>query len=197
MGVISNGSMIEIVAPQILKNSALGLCGDMNGEFTADLTTPRMCVMRPRLAALSFMLPSGSCSGIPAPLKKEFEHESMGCARQTIVPTPVDKLYERISVLNHPTGMTHVVEKQSGKLYISKQMVRLVSPSQSPSSRGLLSLSPSHGHLSRPAPWRGVPFPVWLFTRSSLPSQLSSVRSSSSQSPAGLRLLPSLFKLYF
>merc|ERR1719403_622958 len=44
--VISNGSMIEIVAPQILKNSALGLCGDMNGEFTADLTTPRMCVMR-------------------------------------------------------------------------------------------------------------------------------------------------------
>merc|ERR1719184_604978 len=74
---------------------------------------------------------------------------------------------------------------------------RLVSPSQSPSSRGLLSLSPSHGHLSRPAPWRGVPFPVWLFTRSSLPSQLSSVRSSPSQSPAGLRLLPSLFKLYF
>merc|ERR1711917_54847 len=118
--VISNGSMIEVVAPQILKNSALGLCGDMSGEFTADLTTPRMCVMRPRLAALSFMLPSGSCSGIPAPLKKEFEHESKICARQTIVPTPVDKLYERISVLNHPTGMTHVVEKQSGKLYISK-----------------------------------------------------------------------------
>merc|ERR1711926_54698 len=117
--VISNGSMIEVVAPQILKNSALGLCGDMNGEFTADLTTPRMCVMRPRLAALSFMLPSGSCSGIPAQLKKEFEHESKICARQTIVPTPVDKLYERISVLNHPTGMTHVVEKQSGKLSIS------------------------------------------------------------------------------
>merc|ERR1711917_149453 len=104
----------------IKKNSALGLCGDMNGEFTADLTTPRMCVMRPRLAALSFMIPSGSCSGIPAPLKKEFEHESKICARQTIVPTPVDKLYEHISVLNHPTGMTHVVEKQSGKLYISK-----------------------------------------------------------------------------
>merc|ERR1711994_521033 len=82
------------------------------------------CVMRPRLAALSFMLPSGSCSGIPAPLKKEFEHESKICARQTIVPTPVDKLYQRISVLNHPTGMTHVVEKQSGKLYISKQMVK-------------------------------------------------------------------------
>merc|ERR1711922_78866 len=75
-------------------------------------------------AALSFMLPSGSCSGIPAPLKKEFENESKICARQTIVPTPIGNLYERISVLNHPAGMTHIVEKQSGKLYISKQMVK-------------------------------------------------------------------------
>merc|ERR1712113_1068633 len=110
-----------------------GLCGDMNGEFTADLTTPRMCVMRPRLAALSFMLPSGSCSGIPAPLKKEFEHESKICARQTIVPTPVDKLYQRISVLNHPTGMTHVVEKQLASSTSPSRWSRLASPSQSPS----------------------------------------------------------------
>merc|ERR1711972_317665 len=56
--------------------------------------------------------------------EKLIELESKICARQTIVPTPVNKLYERISVLNHPTGMTHVVEKQSGKLYISKQMVK-------------------------------------------------------------------------
>merc|ERR1711917_11384 len=163
--VISNGSMIEIVAPQILKNSALGLCGDMNGEFTADLTTPRMCVMRPRLAALSFMLPSGSCSGIPAPLKKEFEHESKICARQTIVPTPVDKLYERISVLNHPTGMTHVVEKQSGKLYISKQMVKtcLSNPWPSVQARSLerraLSGMALHQELSSlPTVFRKVEF---------------------------------------
>merc|ERR1712126_489927 len=65
--------------------------------------------------------------------------------------------YERISVLNHPTGMTHVVEKQSASSTSPSRWSRLVFPSQSPSSRGLLSSSPSHGHLSRPAPWRGVP----------------------------------------
>merc|ERR1719392_221814 len=54
--VLSNGSVIEVVAPQLLKSRAVGLCGDMNGERSADLKTPRMCVLRPRLAALSFML---------------------------------------------------------------------------------------------------------------------------------------------
>merc|ERR1711962_866322 len=77
-----------------------------------------------RILAIVQLFKDNVISGIPAPLKKEFEHESKICARQTIVPTPVDKLYQRISVLNHPTGMTHVVEKQSGKLYISKQMVK-------------------------------------------------------------------------
>merc|ERR1719259_389714 len=143
------------------------------------------------------MLPSGSCSGIPAPLKKEFEHESKICARQTIVPTPVDKLYERISVLNHPTGMTHVVEKQSAKLYISKQMVKTC-------------LSKPISIKQRSVEFVSIPWPSvqarslerralsgMALHQNSLPSQLSSARSSSSQSPAGLRLLPSLFKLYF
>merc|ERR1712135_116722 len=75
--VLSNGSAIEVVAPQLLKSRAVGLCGDMNGERSADLKTPRMCVLRPRLAALSFMLnKSGAkagferCSGIPAASRK-------------------------------------------------------------------------------------------------------------------------------
>merc|ERR1712198_84134 len=50
--VLSDGSRIEIVAPQLLKSRTVGLCGDMNGEVTADLKTPGMCVMRPRLAAI-------------------------------------------------------------------------------------------------------------------------------------------------
>merc|ERR1712029_1246553 len=51
----TNGSMVEVVAPQLLKSRTVGLCGDMNGERSADLKTPGMCVLRPRLAALSFM----------------------------------------------------------------------------------------------------------------------------------------------
>merc|ERR1719268_144631 len=61
------------------------------------------------------------CSGIPATLKTEFQTESAQCARETLIPTPVSILAERISILNRPVGMTHVVEKQSTKLCIFKQ----------------------------------------------------------------------------
>merc|ERR1712112_229794 len=102
--VLSNGSRIEVVAPQVLKS---------------------------RLAAFSFMLnKSGSasgferCSGLPAAIKPEFERETTKCSRETIIPTPVSRLHERISFLNKPTGMTHIVDKQSIQLCISKQMVK-------------------------------------------------------------------------
>merc|ERR1712212_1417864 len=111
--VLSNGILIEVVAPQLLKSRTVGLCGDMNGEKSADLKTPRMCIMRPHLAAVSFILnKSGSapgferCAGIPSALKTEF-------AREVTIPTPISKLYEHISVLTKPTGMLHIVEKQS------------------------------------------------------------------------------------
>merc|ERR1711951_289640 len=71
--VLPNGSVIEVVAPQLLKS-------------------PRMCVLRPRLAALSFMLnKSGAkagferCSGIPATLKEEFVRETTKCPREVII----------------------------------------------------------------------------------------------------------------
>merc|ERR1712114_83287 len=60
-------------------------------------------------------------SGLPSGLKQEFQRESTQCSRETIIPTPVSKLYERISVLNKPTGMSHIVDKQSTKLCISKR----------------------------------------------------------------------------
>merc|ERR1712168_575069 len=129
--VLSNGSVIEVVAPQLLKSRAVGLCGDMNGERSADLRTPPMCVLRPRLAALSFMLnKSGTeagferCSGLPAALKEEFVRESTKCPRMEVIPTPVSMLFEHISILNIPTGMHHIVDKQSNQLCISKQMVK-------------------------------------------------------------------------
>merc|ERR1719385_285362 len=141
--VLSNGSAIEVVAPQLLKSRAVGLCGDMNGERSADLKTPPMCVLRPRLAALSFMLnKSGAqaeferCSGLPAALKEEFVRESTKCPREVIIPTPVSKLYEHISLggkyncQNYDCGperwlgMKHIVDKQSNQLCVSKQMVK-------------------------------------------------------------------------
>merc|ERR1712029_1046756 len=184
--VLTNGSMVEVVAPQLLKSRTVGLCGDMNGEPSADLKTPGMCVLRPRLAALSFMLnKSGAkpgfvrCSGLPAALKEEFIRESTRCPREIIIPTPVSELYERISLLVNPTGMMYIVEKQPTKLCISKQMVKTC-----------LTKPLSQPHLFWLAPSRSVPWLVSLSSTFSLSTQPSSARLSSSQSPASLMCPP-------
>jgi len=137
--VMTDGESVEVIAPQVLKSRAAGLCGDMNGETSADLKTPGMCIMRPQLAALSYMLnKSGSspsfpsCSGIPSGLKAEFELESKTCVKETIIPTPVLSLVERISTLNKPTLTAHVVERKSSQVCISKQMLKVCSSQGSP-----------------------------------------------------------------
>merc|ERR1711951_325744 len=196
--VLSNGVMVEVVAPQLLKSRAVGLCGDMNGERSADLKTPGQCVMRPHLAAVSYLInKSGSasgferCSGIPSTLKTEFQTESAKCARETVIPTSVSILAERISLLNRPVGMTHIVEKQSTKMCISKQMVKtcLSKPLSIKQKSVEFSCSPTHPWCL--APLRSVPWLVSPSSKRLASSQLCSARLSSSQSPASLRCLPS------
>jgi len=96
--VRTDGVSVEIVAPQLLRSRALGLCGDMNGEVVADLKTPRMCVMEPRLAAISFMLNKAArssafpqCSGAPAKVLAEFEAMNRICPQESVIPTPILK----------------------------------------------------------------------------------------------------------
>merc|ERR1712098_95809 len=131
------------------------------------------------------------CSGLPAAIKPEFERETTKCSRETIIPTPVSRLYERISFLNKPTGMTHIVDKQSTQLCSPSRWSRPACLSHCPSSRSLLSLSVSHSHLSWPVLWRSVLCLVSLSSRRFPSSQLSSARSSLSQLPASLRCPPS------
>jgi len=138
--VMTDGISVEVVAPQLLKSRAAGLCGDMNGETSADLKTPGMCIMKPKLAALSYMLnKSGSssgvpaCSGIPTEVREEFMRESRKCTQEEIIPTPVMKLYERISTLNLPTVRAHLVKNQLSQVCISKQMLK-VCPANSSAS---------------------------------------------------------------
>merc|ERR1711962_1050424 len=197
--VLSNGSMIEVVAPLLLKSRTVGLCGDMNGERSADLKTPGMCVLRPRLAALSYMLnKSGAepgfvrCSGLPTALKEEFVRESTKCPREVIVPTPVSKLYERISLLTRPpTGMMHIVEKQPTKLCISKQMVKtcLSKPLSIKQKSVEFACVPYPSVLARSLEKR--PWLASLLSMSSPRSQQPFARLSLSQWPASLRCPPS------
>jgi len=136
--VLTDGESVEVVAPQVLKSRAVGLCGDMNGETSADLKTPQMCIMKPEIAAVSYILnKSGSspkfasCSGIPTELRAEFKRESRTCIKEEIIPTPVNKLLESIISMSKPTLTAHVVEKKLSQVCISKQMVKVCSSQSS------------------------------------------------------------------
>jgi len=124
--VLSDGSMIEVIAPQVLKSRTVGLCGDMNGESSADLKTPQMCVRRPQLAALSFMLnKSGaeigykSCSGLPSTAKEEFTRETTKCPREVMVPSTQSlRLDEHVSAMNLSSGSTGGATKMPNLDYV-------------------------------------------------------------------------------
>ena len=44
--VITDGLRIEVISPQLVHGRGCGLCGDLDGENTADLKTPRTCIMK-------------------------------------------------------------------------------------------------------------------------------------------------------
>merc|ERR1712055_234401 len=107
--VFSDGNRIEVVAPQLLKNRAVGLCGNLNGEEVADLPSPQKCIMRPRFAAYSYMLnkegtSAPRCAGIPQQDVPEYKREVQQCHKEEIIPTTIVPLFERARTLGMPLG---------------------------------------------------------------------------------------------
>jgi len=127
LSVVTNGVSIEVSAPQYLKSRSVGLCGDMNGEVSADLKTPRECVMPSQLAAVSYMLnKSGKvCSGLPTEIREAFIREDTKCTREQTIPTPILSLYKRIDSINRPTTRSHMVQVQGSQICVSKQMLKV------------------------------------------------------------------------
>lgn len=132
--VLFDGERIEISPSQMLKSRACGLCGDNNGENTADLVTPRNCIMsKPRFAAYTYMLEESSCQGVPSTDKQRFEEEKRECVKQEFIPTPVSSLIRKVASkaakVTRPLMSQHIVEKQtkSGQICISIQKIRVCS----------------------------------------------------------------------
>merc|ERR1719376_1340870 len=166
--VMSNGVSVEVIAPQMLKSRTAGLCGDMNGETSADLKTPGMCIMKPKLAALSYMLnKSGSssgvpaCSGIPAEVREEFMRESRKCTQEKIIPTPVLKLQETISsrspLMVGGERQRNVVERHRLSICVSRQRVPFC-------MGGVKSLT----RKGRGMLWNVIDFPLRLKTKGTI-----------------------------
>jgi len=134
--VITDGIRIEIVAPQMVRGHTCGLCGDFDGENTADLKTPRQCLMKKNhFFAYSYMLhKEGSdsdhqhCSGIPSVDRDEYRRESQECIKKEEIFTPLEGIYRRLHTLANPTVSVHLVKKQANQVCISRERVNICSP---------------------------------------------------------------------
>merc|ERR1712168_274412 len=79
--IIADGERLEVKSnPLIFGDRATGLCGDLNGEWMADLKSPKQCVIPvPELTAMTFMLKDGKCRGVPQPLQPKLEKYEQIC----------------------------------------------------------------------------------------------------------------------
>ncbi|CAB4065733.1 unnamed protein product [Lepeophtheirus salmonis] len=96
--VIFDGERIEVNPPAFLSSKACGICGDMNGESSADLASPKMNLVKESLHLKK---------------KTKFEKESHECVLKKISVTPLEDLITRlIKVRSGPLGIIskHLIE---------------------------------------------------------------------------------------
>ena len=108
----------------------------MNGENTADLKTPRQCLMKEnRFFAYSYMLnKDGSdsedrkCSGIPSVDREEYNRESQECIKKEEIITPLRNIVRRLYTLANPKVSVHLVKKQANQLCVSREKIQICAP---------------------------------------------------------------------
>merc|ERR1712142_316439 len=122
--VLCDGERLMVRTNELVfRNRATGLCGDLNGEETADLKTGRQCVLsESELTGLRFMLEDGKCHGIPEEKKTQIEREEGRCVKEEVEPTIVSGIVS--PKRSTPTERVHLVEKYGGKTCFSKNMIR-------------------------------------------------------------------------
>jgi hypothetical protein len=129
VSVLADGERMEVKSYQhSLRNRVTGLCGDMNGETTADLKSSKRCIMTaPKLSAFSFMLEDGKCRGIPEQMKTELKRQEQRCVRKEETPTKVSETFRRSLESKRQPELRHLVEETRGKTCFSKELVRVCS----------------------------------------------------------------------
>jgi len=115
--------------PVIFRNRATGLCGDLNGEWNADLKSPKQCIMPvPKMTAFTFMIEDGKCKGIPKQIKPELKKLEQICIEKEDIPTRVTEVFNTHTILGSRSGETelkHIFEELGEKICFSKELVRV------------------------------------------------------------------------
>merc|ERR1712083_345176 len=126
--IVADGERLEVKSyPILFRDRVTGLCGDLNGEWLADLKTPKQCILPvPKLTAMTFMLEE-QCSGMPQQEKSELRKFEGKCIRKEVIPTRVTKVFESHVVLkmrSSETELRHIFVEMGGKICFSKELIR-------------------------------------------------------------------------
>merc|ERR1712071_672051 len=129
VSVEADGKRIQVDSYQhIFRNKATGLCGDLNGEQTADVKSSRRCMMStPKLSALSFMIEDGKCKGVPQQEKSELQREEERCVKKEEIPTKVSSIFRAEIDSKRQPELRHLTEEIKGEFCFSKDLVRVCS----------------------------------------------------------------------
>merc|ERR1711887_296007 len=129
--IIADGERLVVRSnPLVFRDRATGLCGDFNGEWVADLQSPKQCVIPvPKLSAMTFMLKDGKCKGVPQNIKPELEKYEQKCLKKEVIPTRVGQVFKSHVTLTmrYETELKHTFEQFGEKLCFSKELVRVCS----------------------------------------------------------------------
>lgn len=130
VSVYADGERIEVMTfKHLLKNKACGLCGDLNGEETADLKSPRQCVMsKPMLGAYTYVIEGDN--KVPPMYQEQYRKESMDeCVKKEDVFTKVSHIFRQYKEERSKPELRHLTEKRPGKICISLERVKTCSGS--------------------------------------------------------------------
>merc|ERR1711931_419183 len=129
--IIADGERLVVRSnPLVFRDRATGLCGDFNGEWVADLQSPKQCVIPvPKLSAMTFMLEDGKCKGVPQNIKPKLEKYEQKCLKKEVIPTRVGQVFKSQVTLTmrYETELKHTFEQFGEKLCFSKELVRVCS----------------------------------------------------------------------
>ena len=116
-----------------LRNLACGLCGDLNGEKTADVRSANNCVMsKPKLAALSYMVQDQTCAGIPKQYMEVFQKEERDCVKRVVEPTKVMDVFSYVQrTIKMMQSMKHYIIEAGQLICFSKKQVKVCSTRES------------------------------------------------------------------
>jgi len=122
--ITHKGKTISLEEKSLMADgSHCGLCGDYSMVRTADIKSPKECVLSSdKLSAYSYRVKSNQCKPLPESIFQKIKSEEEKCSKHTTKSTEVSSVYRTAGQDMHHK-LRHSVIVQEDKVCISKQQL--------------------------------------------------------------------------